>query len=131
MKLKPIKRKELKKSVEVQEEPKKATGGKKTSNKLPKDGYTPMFPPVRILVREYPSAKDPTKRVKQYIEISVKRFDDDEAPACCYLQMYQESEFYTGYLKGKNVHFPIEMFTDVVEALNDVDEECEKRHIEF
>lgn len=130
MKLKPIKRKELKQSVEVQkEEPKQKTGGR--NNKMPKDGYTPMFPPVRILVRECPSYKDPTKMVKQYIEFSVKRVDDDEAPACCYMQMYQESEIYTGYLKGKNIHFPIEMFTDVVEALNDMDEECEKRHIEY
>ena len=56
MKLKPIKRKELKKSVEVQpqEEPKKR---EKKANKLPPDGYTPMFPPVRFLVREYPSFK--------------------------------------------------------------------------
>lgn len=131
MKLKPIKRKALKESVEVQqpkEEPKKR---EKKPNKLPPDGYTPMFPPVRFLVREYASYKDPTKMIKQYIEISVKRVDDDEAPACCYLQMYQESEYYTGYLKGKNIHFPIEMFSDVIERLQDASDECERRHIDY
>lgn len=131
MKLKPIKRKELKKSVEVapvQEEPKKK---EKKPNKLPPDGYTPMFPPVRFLVREYSSFKDPMKKVKDYIEISVKRWDDDEAPACCFMTMYRESEAYTGYLKGKTVHFPIEMFSEVIEKLNDASDECEERHIEY
>lgn len=129
MKLKPVKRKELKKSVEVQETPKEPKG--KKPNKLPPDGYTPMFPPVRFLVREYASFKNPSKVVKDYIEISVKRWDDDEAPACCFMAMFRESEAYTGYLKGKTVYFPIEMFADVIEHLQDTDEECEKRKIEY
>lgn len=109
------------------EEPKKR---KSQENKLPSDEYQPMFPPVRILVRETHSSKDPTKVIKQYVEISVKRFDDDEALPFVWLQMYQESEFYTGYLKGKTVYFPLEMFYDVLDALNSIDEECDKRGIE-
>ena len=118
------------KNLPKQEEPKEKAPRKKSENKLPSDEYKPMFPPMRFLVRETHSYKDPTKVVKQYIELSVKRFDDDEALPMVYIQMYQESEFYTGYLKGKTVHFPLEMLYDVIDSLNDLSEECDKRHIE-
>ena len=118
------------KNLPKQEEPKEKAPRKKSENKLPSDEYKPMFPPMRFLVRETHSYKDPTKVVKQYIELSVKRFDDDEALPMVYIQMYQESEFYTGYLKGKTVHFPLEMLYDVIDNLNDLSEECDKRHIE-
>lgn len=126
MKLKPVIRK-----IELpQEEPPKKPR-KKSENRLPSDEYAPMFDPQKILVRETPSKNNPTKRVKQYIEISVKRFggDDENAPMV-YMQMYQESEMYTGYLKGKTCYFPLEMLYDIKDALDVVDEECEKRHIE-
>lgn len=103
---------------------------KKQENKLPPDEYQPMFPPTRFLVKETPSRKDQTKVVKQYVEISVKRFDDDAAMPNVYLQMYQEADFYTGYLKGKSVNFPLEMLYDVIDQLNEVSEECDKRGIE-
>lgn len=109
---------------------KESTPKKAQENKLPPDEYKPMFPPTRFLVRETPSRKDPTKVVKQYIEISVKRFDDDEALPHVWLQMYQESEFYTGYLKGKSVNLPLEMLYDLIDHLNDVSEECDRRGIE-
>lgn len=129
MKLRPVKRTELKKSVTPQEEqPKKR---KKKENKLPPDGYRPMFPPMRFLVREYPSFKNPEKINRDYIEMSVKRFDDDEAPACVFVQMYRESEAYTGYLKGKTVHFPISALGDVLENLESVSDKCEELNIEF
>lgn len=129
MKLRPVKRTELKKSVTPQEEqPKKR---EKKENKLPPDGYRPMFPPMRFLVREYPSFKNPEKINKDYIEMSVKRFDDDEAPACVFVQMYRESEAYTGYLKGKTVHFPISALGDVLENLESVSDKCEELNIEF
>ena len=118
------------KNLPKQEESKEKAPKKKTENKLPSDEYKPMFPPMRFLVRETRSYKDPTKVVKQYIELSVKRFDDDEALPMVYIQMYQESEFYTGYLKGKTVHFPLEMLYDVIDNLNDLSEEGDKRHIE-
>lgn len=129
MKLRPVKRTELKKSVTPQEEqPKKR---EKKENKLPPDGYRPMFPSMRFLVREYPSFKNPEKINRDYIEMSVKRFDDDEAPACVFVQMYRESEAYTGYLKGKTVHFPISALGDVLENLESVSDKCEELNIEF
>ena len=129
MKLRPVKRTELKKSVTPQEEqPKKR---EKKENKLPPDGYRPMFPPMRFLVREYPSFKNPEKINRDYIEMSVKRFDDDEAPACVFVQMYRESKAYTGYLKGKTVHFPISALGDVLENLESVSDKCEELNIEF
>lgn len=129
MKLRPVKRTELKKSVTPQEEqPKKR---EKKENKLPPDGYRPTFPPMRFLVREYPSFKNPEKINRDYIEMSVKRFDDDEAPACVFVQMYRESEAYTGYLKGKTVHFPISALGDVLENLESVSDKCEELNIEF
>ena len=126
MKLKPVKKLQ-KPEQQVQPEPKKT---KKQENKLPSDEYRPMFEPIRMLVKETPSHKDPTKVVKQYLELSVKRFDDDEALPHVWVQMYQESEFYTGYLKGKTIYLPLEMLYDFIDGLNDLSEECDKRHIE-
>ena len=100
MKLKPV-IKGLK--SQVQEEPKKKER-KSSSNLLPSDVYRPMFEPMRFLVREMASHKDCTKTVRQYLELSVKRSDDDYVNApMVYIQMYQESESYTGYLEGKTV----------------------------
>ena len=128
MKLKPIKKM---KAVMQEETPKKAPAKKnKQENKLPPDEYKPMFEPQRILVRDTPSHKDPTKMVKQYLELSVKRFDDDEASPHVWIQMYQESEFYTGYLKGKTVYLPLEMLYDLIDGLTELSEECDKRGIE-
>lgn len=124
MKLKPTK---LAKRV-VEEEPKKeTTRKKKTENKLPSDEYKPMFEPTRILVREI--NKEDGSVTKQYLDISVKRFDDDEAFPFVWIAMYQESPRYTGYLKGKTVHMPVEMLDSVIEVLTDVSEECDKRGI--
>lgn len=125
MKLKPVKRK-----VETpapQEEEKKQRSAKRES--LPKDEYKPMFPPIRFLVREEPSKKDPTKVVKQYLELSVKRYDDDAALPYVWIAMYQESEFYTGYLKGKTTYLPLEMLYDLIDNLTELSEECDKRNI--
>ena len=127
MKLKPVIKKELKKP-EQQEV--KAPKKNKKENKLPPDVYRPMFEPIRILVRDTPSTKDITKRVKQYVELSVKRFDDDEALPFAWIQMYQESEFYTGYLKGKTIHLPLTKLVDLIDGLSDLSEEAENRHIE-
>ena len=123
MKLKPVIKKELK----TQEEPKRKSN---TENKLPPAGYTPMFPPMRFLVKEVPSSKDPSKMVRQYLELSVKRFeDDDENRPTVYIQMYQESDFYTGYLKGKTVYLPLDSLIDLIDNLGDLSEECDRRNI--
>ena len=128
MKLKVTKKLAMQKTVE--EAPKPIKKKSKQENTLPPDVYSPMFKPIKLLVKEVPSSKDPTKVVKQYLEFSVKRFDDDEAKPFVWIQMYQESEFYTGYLKGKTVYYPLEMLYDVIECLSDLSEECEKRNIE-
>ena len=128
MKLKP--KKVVVKPVKQEVEPPKKQTKKREKNTLPSDEYQPMFTPIRFLVRETYSNKNGSI-VKQYLELSVKRFgDDDENAPMVYIQMYQESEFYTGYLKGKTVHFPLEMLYDVIDNLNDLSEECDKRHIE-
>ena len=103
---------------------------RKSSNTLPPDVYKPMFEPKRFLVKETRSSKDATKIVKQYMEVSVKRFNDDEAMPHVWLQMYQESDFYTGYLSGKSVYVPLEMLYDLIDNLNEVSDECDKRGIE-
>ena len=127
MKLRPVKK--LTQQEQVVETPPKKTRKKKENN-LPPDVYYPMFEPIRFLVRETPSQKDPTKVVKQYIELSVKRFNDDEALPFVWIQIYQESEFYTGYLKGKTVHLPLTELVNLIDGLSDLCEEVERRHIE-
>lgn len=123
MKLKPVKRK-----VEaLAPEPKQERKQKRES--LPKDEYHPMFPPIKFLVREEPSKKDPSKVVKQYLELSVKRYDDDAAQPYVWCTMYQESEFYTGYLKGKTIYLPLEMLYDLIDNLTELSDECDKRNI--
>lgn len=114
----------------VKEEPKKETTPskkKKTENKLPPDEYKPMFEPERILVREV--TKEDGTTLKQYLDISVKRFDDDEAKPFVWIAMYQESDRYTGFLKGKTVHLPVEMLDSVIEVLSEVSEECDEKGI--
>lgn len=129
MKLKPTK---LAKRPTQYEEPKKetaTTSKKKTENKLPPDEYKPMFEPTRLLLREI--KKEDGTSTKQYLEISVKRFDDDEALPFVWMSMYQESPRYTGYLKGKTTHMPLSMLDTVIEALSEISEECDKRGIEY
>lgn len=124
MKLKPTKKGlALKKSLE--EEP---NTRKKKGNRLPPDEYKPLIPPQRLLVRE---SVTESRAMKQYVEFSVKRYCGDlvNAPEV-YLQGYQESDFYTGYMKGKCIHFPLEMLYDVLDQLTDLSEECDKNHIE-
>ena len=127
MKLRPVIKK-----IQKQEPPKETPAKrKKQENKLPPDVYTPMFEPKRLLIRETRSHKDPAKIIKQYLELSVKRFGEDEInQPMVYVQMYQESEFYTGYLKGKTVYLPLEMLYDFIDGLTDLSEECDRRHIE-
>ena len=122
MKLKPGKRKV---EPKVEETPKR----KSRKSTLPSDEYKPMFEPMRILVREEPSKQNPEDTIKQYLEISVKRFNDDAALPYVWITMYQESEFYTGYLKGKTIYLPLAKFYDFIDNLNDVCDECDRRGI--
>ena len=123
MKLKPIKKK-----LVVEEEVKEPKKKKSSGNKLPSDSYRPLLPPKRILVREFPQ-KNTTKMGKLYVEISVKRYGEDEVNAPeVYLQMYQETDFYTGYRKGGS-HFPLESLYDIIDLLSELSEECEEHNI--
>ena len=126
MKLKPIKKKLV--VEEPKEEVKEPKKKKSSGNKLPSDTYKPLLPPKRILVREFPQ-KNTTKMGKLYVEISVKRYGEDEINAPeVYLQMYQETDFYTGYRKGGS-HFPLESLYDIIDLLTEVSEECDEHHI--
>ena len=122
MKLKPKKLAKTTMPAPVEEEKKPR---KKSQSKLPKEGYTPIFEPKRFKSRETESYKDGSA-VKQYIEVSVKRIDDDnkdEATPYVWVQMYQESNFYTGYLKGKSVYIPLDVLPTLIQTLSEVMEE--------
>ena len=126
MKLKPIKKKLV--VEEPKEEVKEQKKRKSSGNKLPSDTYKPLLPPKKILVREFPQ-KNTSKMGKLYVEISVKRYGEDEVNAPeVYLQMYQETDFYTGYRKGGS-HFPLEMLYDIIDLLTEVSEECDEHNI--
>ena len=129
MRLKPVIKRGASQVQMQQEETKKER--KSSVNTLPPDVYKPMFEPIRFLVRETPSSKDYTKMVRQYLELSVKRSDDDYVNnPMVYVQMYQESDSYTGYLKGKTVYLPLDMLYDLIDNLTELSEECDRRHIE-
>lgn len=112
----------------VPPKPEQKTGGRK--NKLPPDAYKPEFEPTKLKVREYHTKKDPTKVASQYLEAKVMRLNDDEGLPFVWLSMYQESEVYTGYLSGKQIMFPLEMLYEVIDQLNELSDECERRKIE-
>ena len=93
------------------------------------DDYKPLFPPMRFLIRECPSFKDPTSMMKDYLELKVTRYGEDGLPFV-FLSMYRESDFYTGYCKGKTVYFPLEMLYTVMEKLDEFSEKYDNHHIE-
>ena len=117
-----------KKKLVIKEEVEEKKPRKSSGNKLPPDTYKPLLPPKRILVREFPQKKS-TEMGKLYVEVSVKRYGEDEENAPeVYLQMYQESDFYTGYRKGGS-HFPLEMLYDVIDLLTELSEQCDENNI--
>lgn len=120
MKLRPVKR-----NVPPPEPPKKKER-KKSQNTLPSDEYKPIYEPFRFLVSDRPSHKDPDSRVKHYLEVKVIRTNDEEGLPVCHVSTYQESEFYTGYLKGKSITLPVTEIASLVEALSDVEDQCER-----
>ena len=125
--LKPKKKSKLKKVVFIEDLPPEKK--EKKPNTLPPDEYEPMVEPMRFLVRQSDS-RSTGLPFRQYLELTVKRYDDEEAKPMVWISMYQESEFYTGYLKGKTIYLPLEMLYDFIDALNDLSEEADRRHIE-
>lgn len=73
--------------------------------------------------------KDNGKGYKEYLEVSVKRFSDEGIPYVNFSTRV-ESEMYNGYKKGKHICFPLELLYDFLDLMNEVDEECDKKHIE-
>ena len=112
-------------ATQEEEKPKKKA---KAKSKLPSDKYKPMFEPTRLLVKETPKDGD---MIKQYIEFKVQRANDEYGLPNVYLQGYQESNRYTGYQKGRTIVFPLESLYEVIDYLNDLSDECDKRHIEY
>lgn len=123
MKLKPVKRHLPPPPPEPPKEKKERKKSQKKS--LASDEYQPLFPPYRFLVSDKPSHKDPAVSVKHYLEIKAIRANDDEGLPVCQVSTYQEAEFYTGYLKGKSITLPVTEIASLVEALSDLDNQCE------
>lgn len=123
MKLKKKVKRPVKRSVEVFEQTpvqQNIQAKKKGPNTLPSDEYPKVYN-KRILVRQEDT-------FRQYLDISVKRFNEDDDivnPYFVQVTMYQESEKYTGYLKGKTIYFPLDNLYEVLEEFSDCEEECE------
>lgn len=100
------------------------------------DEYKPeVVSEKRILVKDYQSKKGGLTKV--YLVVKVQRFDKEDAQGLglpyVFIQMYQESEKkegYTGYLKGKSVHFPLEMMYDFLDVMTEVSDTCDRLKIE-
>lgn len=73
--------------------------------------------------------KDNGKGYKEYLEVSVKRFGEEGIPYV-HFSTRVESEMYNGYKKGKHISFPLEFLYDFLDLMNEVDEECDKKHLE-
>lgn len=123
MKLKKKVKRPVKRSVEVFEQTpvqQKTQARKKGPNTLPSDEYPKVYN-KRILVRQEDT-------FRQYLDISVKRFNEDDDivnPYFVQVTMYQESEKYTGYLKGKTVYFPLDNLYEVLDELSECEDECQ------
>lgn len=115
-------------SAETREEQKPKSGAKK--KKLPQDTYHPMFEPVRLLVKEYPNTNDGTT-TKQFYEFRVQRANDEIGLPHVFITGYLESSKYTGYQKGRTVSFPLEALYEVIDTLNNLSDECDRRKIEY
>ena len=73
--------------------------------------------------------KDNGKGYKEYLEVSVKRFGEEGLPYV-HFSTRVESEVYNGYKKGKHISFPLEFLYEFLDLMNEVDDECDKKHIE-
>lgn len=121
MKLRPVKRK-----VEAPPPAPAPKERRKSKNTLPPDEYKPIYEPIRFLVSDKPSNKDPEKRVKHSLEVKVIRANDSEGLPMCQVSTYQESDFYTGYLKGKSITLPVTEIAALVDVLSDLEDQCER-----
>ena len=108
--LKPIKRKPMLKGTQ----PEKKSTKEKKSNKLPPDAYKDEIVPIELEVDE----------TRKFV-LSVKRGGELGLPMCD-IRQFQTTELYTGYTK-KGINFPIELLPDLIELLQEVYTESEKK----
>ena len=113
-------------STEIQTEdtvqkrkPKEKSGLSKYS-----DEYRPLTDSVKFVTRQFETVHGSPCR--DHLEVSVKRLggNDEENPVCVFLQMFKESERYTGPAKGRTVYFPVEHIGEVIRALQSQLEQC-------
>lgn len=101
--------------VEKAPEPKKEE--KKTSKQLPPDEYKDEVTPREIVLDE--SGK---------LVISVKRGGDYGLPHVD-IRHYVTTERYTGFTK-KGVNFPLEFLLELMDLLQEVSDECDRKGLE-
>lgn len=100
------------------------------------DEYKPeVISDHEILVKEFKTRKGGNTKI--YLKMKVQRFDKEDGEGLglpyVFIQMYQKSEKpegFTGYLKGKSVHFPLEMLYDVQDLLTEISDTCDRLKIE-
>ena len=94
------------------------------------DQYRPLTESSKFQTRQFETVNGSPCR--DHLEVSVKRLggNDEENPVCVFLQMWKESERYTGPAKGRTVYFPVEHIDEFVEALLKQKEQCEKQGLE-
>ena len=94
-----------------------------SKNNLPSDDYEPIFEPVKVPLREYEGKNgDP---VRQSLIMKIMRNKYDDGKVYFYATMWQDSESYTGFMKGKTILFPIGRLDDVIGYMCEVIRECE------
>lgn len=106
-----------------------ASGTNDASPKSSKKSTTTTTTEYEAEVKKEMLVKDNGKGYKEFLEVSVKRFGDEGLPYV-HLSTRVESEVYNGYKKGKHISFPLEFLYDFLDLMNEVDEECDKKHIE-
>lgn len=106
-----------------------ARGADGASPKSNKKSTTTTTTEYEAEVKKEMLVKDNGKGYKEFLEVSVKRFGDEGLPYV-HLSTRVESEVYNGYKKGKHISFPLEFLYDFLDLMNEVDEECDNKHIE-
>lgn len=124
LKIKPKKR-QIEKKEEIVSVVETADKKSKKKNSLPPDEYEPIFEPVKIKVREYTSQKSGEKIIQSLV-MKVMRNNYDDGRIYFYITMFQDSESYTGYMKGKTVYFPITKLDDTIGLMCEAIRKCEE-----
>ena len=117
------------KGTKVDEDAKACKGARGADGASPKSNKKSTTTEYEAEVKKEMLVKDNGKGYKEFLEVSVKRFGDEGLPYV-HLSTRVESEVYNGYKKGKHISFPLEFLYDFLDLMNEVDEECDNKHIE-